>query len=191
MSSQGTRDNAPFEVTTAYSCFTSDVISGYCFGEPFGFLAQDDWEPNFRKPLNSLLEATFLFRFFPLLKVFTDVAPLFAKWLSDDIRNMLVESNERMPARVRKAKQDHKAGVTNARLSIFAAIIDSSLPEQEKTDVRLGGEGFSMISAGTETTAVGPISISILIHLLENLLMLVVDTHSHHLLPSPPTGNSG
>jgi hypothetical protein len=30
----------PLDVTTAYSCFTSDVISGYCFGEPFGFVEQ-------------------------------------------------------------------------------------------------------------------------------------------------------
>jgi hypothetical protein len=32
------QNRAPLDVTTAYSCFTSDVISGYCFGEPFGFV---------------------------------------------------------------------------------------------------------------------------------------------------------
>lgn len=30
----------PFDITEAYSCFTADVISGYCFGETFGFLKQ-------------------------------------------------------------------------------------------------------------------------------------------------------
>lgn len=67
---------------------------------------------------------------------------------------MLAESNERMPARVRKAKQEHESGKLQDRASIFAAILGSSLPDEEKTDYRLGGEGFSMISAGTETTAV-------------------------------------
>ncbi|KAJ5690941.1 hypothetical protein N7488_012508 [Penicillium malachiteum] len=149
----GTQEGAPFDVTTAYSCFTSDVISGYCFGDPFGFLTQENWEPNFRAPLNAVLESTFLFRFFPPLKVLTDMAPLFAKWLNEDMRIMLEESNERIPARIRKAKRDLQTGTIGDRPSIFTAILDSSLPESEKTDYRLGGEGFSMISAGTETTA--------------------------------------
>lgn len=68
---------------------------------------------------------------------------------------MLKESNEAMPARVRKATGDIAAGKGQDNASIFAAIIRSSLPDVEKTDRRLGGEGFSMISAGTETTAVG------------------------------------
>jgi hypothetical protein len=66
---------------------------------------------------------------------------------------MLVESNEKMPARVRRAKQDHKASTTQDHPSIFAAILGSPLPEVEKTDRRPGGEDFSMVSAGTETTA--------------------------------------
>lgn len=37
---EANHDRAPLNVTTAYSCFTSDVISGYCFGNPFGFLEQ-------------------------------------------------------------------------------------------------------------------------------------------------------
>ncbi|KAJ5578592.1 uncharacterized protein N7459_007556 [Penicillium hispanicum] len=149
----GTQGGAPLDVTTAYSCFTSDVISAYCFGEPFGFLRQESWEPNFRTALNAVLESTFVFRFFPPLKVLADIAPLFAKWLNEDMRIMLEESNERIPARIRRAKQNYKAGAVGDRPSIFTAILEASLPESEKTDYRLGGEGFSMISAGTETTA--------------------------------------
>lgn len=74
--------------------------------------------------------------------------------MREDIRLMLVESSEKMPARIRKAKQDFKAGITHDHPSIFAAILSSSLPDIEKTDRWLGGEGFSMIAAGTETTAV-------------------------------------
>lgn len=67
---------------------------------------------------------------------------------------MLKESNEKMPARVRKAKKEHEAGIKRDSPSIFTALLDSSLPEQEKSDLRLGGEGFTMIAAGTETSAV-------------------------------------
>jgi hypothetical protein len=101
-----------------------------------------------------VLATTYAFRFFPPLKILTDLAPLFAKWVREDMKIMLVESSESMPARVRKAKQDYHEGTKDGRPSVFSSILDSPLPEQEKTDYRLGGEGFSMISAGTETTAV-------------------------------------
>ncbi|KAJ4865711.1 cytochrome p450 domain-containing protein [Trichoderma breve] len=149
----GKQNGDPLDVTTSYSCFTSDVISGYCFGEPFGFISQETWYPNFREPLGAILGTTYVFRFFPPLKILTNIAPLFAKYMREDIAKMLAESNERMPARVRKAKQEHESGKVQDRASIFAAILGSSLPDEEKTDYRLGGEGFSMISAGTETTA--------------------------------------
>ena len=75
--------------------------------------------------LNAFLEVTFIFRFFPVLKFLTELAPLFARRVSEDVRSFLVETNERMPARVRKAKEDHQAGIIHDRPSIFAAIMES------------------------------------------------------------------
>lgn len=60
----------PFEVAMAYSCFTTDAISGYCFGEKLGFLDQEGWFPNFREPTAAILQPVFMFRFFPFLKRF-------------------------------------------------------------------------------------------------------------------------
>ncbi|KAL4746505.1 hypothetical protein BDW72DRAFT_210385 [Aspergillus terricola var. indicus] len=140
-------------IRLAYSCFTGDVISKYCFGEPFGFIAQQEWEPNYRNALIATQAPVHVFRAFPFLKRLTDIAPLCARWASPGIREMLVESNERMPARVQKARQDSKSGTKATQSSMFAALLDATLPEAEKTDWRLGGEGFAMIAAGTETTA--------------------------------------
>lgn len=58
----------PFDVTTAYSLFTTDVISGYCLGQSLGLIAQDGWEPNFREPLYAQLRLVYWFRFIPFLK---------------------------------------------------------------------------------------------------------------------------
>lgn len=58
----------PFDVTTAYSLFTTDVISGYCLGKNMGLIDQDGWEPNFREPLYAQLRLVYWFRFIPLLK---------------------------------------------------------------------------------------------------------------------------
>lgn len=57
----------PIEVASAYSCFTSDAISSYCFGESFGLLQQPGWTPNFREATLAILKPVFLFRFFPIL----------------------------------------------------------------------------------------------------------------------------
>lgn len=38
----------PFEITNAYSCFTTDVVTSYCFGQKKGFLDQPEFTPNLR-----------------------------------------------------------------------------------------------------------------------------------------------
>lgn len=63
-----------FDVTTAYSCFSSDVISDYAFGDSFGFLDQKSWEPNFRGPLYSIIKPVFMFRFFPFTRYLSKAA---------------------------------------------------------------------------------------------------------------------
>jgi hypothetical protein len=63
-----TGKGAPFDVTTAYSLFTTDVISGYCFGKSLGLITQEGLSPNFREPLYAQLKLIYYFRFFPFLK---------------------------------------------------------------------------------------------------------------------------
>ncbi len=69
--------NTPFDITMAYSCFTSDAISDYCLGESFGFLDQKSFEPNFRPAIYSFINTTYIFRFFPWVKVLATSAPLY------------------------------------------------------------------------------------------------------------------
>ena len=61
-------EGAPFDLTTAYSLFTTDVISGYCLGENLDLIVQKSWQPNFREPLYAQLRLVYLFRFIPFLK---------------------------------------------------------------------------------------------------------------------------
>lgn len=61
-------EGEPFDLTTAFSLFTTDVISGYCLGENLGLIAQKGWQPNFREPLYAQLRLVYLFRFIPFLK---------------------------------------------------------------------------------------------------------------------------
>jgi len=68
--------NKPFDVTTGYSCYTTDVISGYCYGEPFGYLEQESFEPNLRRPNYAILNLIHPLRHFPSIKFALRAAPL-------------------------------------------------------------------------------------------------------------------
>lgn len=60
--------STPFDITIAYSNLSTDVVSGYCFGESFNLLDQPGWSPNFREPNMATLNLWYLFRFFPFLR---------------------------------------------------------------------------------------------------------------------------
>ncbi|KAH9909477.1 cytochrome P450 [Xylariomycetidae sp. FL2044] len=143
----------PLNVTTAYSCFSSDMISAYCFGEPLGFLEQENWEPNFREPMAAFLNTSFLFRYFPWIRGMVNVAPFLANYMTGDIGILMKEIYIHTPARVHQAREDYNASRVRSRPSVFTDILASSLPDSEKTPDRLSGEGFSLTGAGTETTA--------------------------------------
>lgn len=60
----------------AFSCFTSNVISTYEYGEPLGFVAQDGWVQNFKAALETGLQWTYVFRFFTVLRPQARFGPL-------------------------------------------------------------------------------------------------------------------
>ena len=66
----------PLDVTMGLSCYTTDVISGYCYGEAFDFLERDSFEPNLRGPNFAVLGIVHALRHFPNLKYLLRAAPL-------------------------------------------------------------------------------------------------------------------
>lgn len=58
-----------------------------------------------------------------------------------------------IPNRIKKIQVDREAGVTVKRNTIFASLLESDLPPEEKTLYRLTGEGTAFLGAGTETTS--------------------------------------
>lgn len=147
----------PFDVKTAYSCYTADVISGYAFGESFGFLGgQEGWRPNFREPTEALLQTTHVFRFFPFLKDLDRLAVWLVDYLPEDVRLFVQTMQVDLPAQINKTRADVEAGLisTSKRPTIFGSLfLDEELQSKEKGTKRLSAEGFAVVGAGTETTA--------------------------------------
>ncbi|KAK5994061.1 Cytochrome P450 monooxygenase sdnE [Cladobotryum mycophilum] len=148
----GRREKAPFDVTTAYSLFTTDVISGYCFGENLGLIAQEGWEPNFREPLYAQLKLVYLFRFISFLKHLGVAMAMFTRRLSKDMDTLFNALIVDMPNYVVKAKEDIDKGLDNST-TVFGSLLQSDLPPSEKALQRLTEEGFSLFAAGTETVS--------------------------------------
>ncbi|KAG9234593.1 benzoate 4-monooxygenase cytochrome p450 [Amylocarpus encephaloides] len=136
----------PFDVTTAYSLLSSDVISGYCFGESIGLVAQKSWEPNFRKGLYALLNMMYYLRFFPLLRYMGLVMAPFTKVLSADVEFLIGTIH----VDIKQAKEDKEAGIINEK-TVFGSLIESTLPPNEKSVQRLSDEAIALFIAATET----------------------------------------
>lgn len=143
----------PFDLTMAYSCFTADAISGYSFGESFGFLDQDSWYPNFREPLAAMLSPVFVFRFFPFLKASAAMGKYLVDYMPPSTALMVRTLQIDMPEKMRKARADLDAGITYDRPTVFGTILDSDLVSLEKEPQRLADEAAGVIGAGTETTS--------------------------------------
>ncbi|KAM0327101.1 hypothetical protein ACHAQA_006229 [Verticillium albo-atrum] len=143
----------PFDVAMAYSCFTSDAISGYCFGEPFGLLARDSWTPNFREATLAVLKPVFVFRFFPFLAATAVLGKWFVDYLPEDAALLIRTLQIDIPNRVYKTKADLDAGIRYERPTVFGDLLQSELVDHEKRPERLADEAVSIVGAGTETTS--------------------------------------
>ncbi|KAI1404039.1 cytochrome P450 [Hypoxylon fuscum] len=142
-----------FDVTTAYSCFSSDVISDYAFGDSFGFLDQKSWEPNFRGPLYSIIKPVFMFRFFPFTRYLSKAAVGVAKFLPEEMQLLVKTMTVDVPNKIRKTQADIDAGMTNKDQTVFGSLLESDLPEQEKSIPRLTDEAAALLTAGSETVS--------------------------------------
>ena len=138
-----------FNVREAFNCYTADVISQYAFGEPMGFVAQDGWEPNFATWVKSFLDSAYMLKHNAILRYMASGLPLLARYMGEDIKNIMYQMNVVIPRYIEAAARDPDNG------RIFAELQQSKqLPPEEKTTYRLTGEGFAFMVAGTETTAV-------------------------------------
>ncbi|KAH7303811.1 cytochrome P450 [Stachybotrys elegans] len=143
----------PFDIAHAYSCFTSDAISSYSFGEAFGFLSRDGWQPNYREATLAVLKPVFLFRFFPFLAASTKLGKYIIDYLPADAALMIRTLQIDIPSRVRKTKADIDANIVHHRPTVFVDLLQSELDESEKGVDRLTFEAVAVLGAGTETTS--------------------------------------
>ncbi|KAK8108859.1 hypothetical protein PG984_014660 [Apiospora sp. TS-2023a] len=161
--------SSEFDVKEAFNCVTADIISQYCFGESMGFTDQEGFEPNFgtwvkyRHPVISVFISR---RSIPGFGALANTAPYFMRFMGEDIRNVFEQQEVHIPRYISRAISNKGDG------RVFAELLESPiLPESDKYMKRLAGEGFTLLMAGTETTAA---TLSYIVyHMLSEPIMLM------------------
>jgi hypothetical protein len=117
---------------------------------PIGFLDRPDFEQNYKRAFEVLVSTVHIFRHLPIFRHLISLMPAIGPYLGPDIAYMVKSMNETVPNHVIKAQQQKSADGPR----VFTEIIDSPIPDEHKTVYRLSGEGWSLVAAGSETTAV-------------------------------------
>lgn len=66
----------PLEAMAAYSCFTADVLTSYCFGHSLGNLDEPGWRPTFKGTIDKMTAVFYLGRHLPQLARAAEWIPL-------------------------------------------------------------------------------------------------------------------
>ncbi|KAI3394704.1 hypothetical protein diail_2289 [Diaporthe ilicicola] len=142
------RTRGPFDIKEAFNSFTADIIAQYAFGEPMGFIDQEGWTPNFGGWVKNFFNSAYMMRHVAPARALVALAPYFANYMGEDMKNLMNQLQVVIPGYIRKAIENKENG------RMFADLMENDqLPDSEKTIYRLSGEGFNVLSAGTETTA--------------------------------------
>jgi hypothetical protein len=136
-----------------FAALTADIISDYAYGESTNVLDDEHLRNSFRDAMTSGAPLCHLLRFFPVFLTLLDRIPGIIQWFNPGTTG-LFDMRRGVEKQSREAIQKSKSsGSSHSTRTIYDALTDSSIPDEERTLKRLIDEGMVMLAAGTETTA--------------------------------------
>ncbi|KAF4979166.1 hypothetical protein FZEAL_4594 [Fusarium zealandicum] len=147
------RGRGPFEGAAAFSCFTTDTISEYCFGSGTMFLDQDGWEPNYKDPINMFFHTVHIFRHLRWTAYLVDFVPLSVVTSLSRGLGSFMHAQVTLPEWIQHTIDTSGTGHGQEQPSVIREMWESKLPAEEKEIGRLTAEAISIMIGGTETTA--------------------------------------
>jgi cytochrome P450 len=164
------------DIWAALTACTLDIISEYCYDQSWNALDGEDLGTRWRTFFGGEFEGVMARIHFPFVYRMMELIPLFiVRKLVPDVA--LALDNKALTDGVsRKVWKDFQSGrekTTDGEekpKTIFHGIMNSSLPDEEKSVERLSDEAFVLVIAGGETTA--RVSTVILTKLIERPKLL-------------------
>lgn len=145
----------------AATAMTLDVITEYSFGKALGCLEEENFAPRWKRLMSDIFESVPVTKHYPIVmrimsslpdswvKVLnSDMAPMFEARAAIETQAKEIWNEWNRDRRLEKPLDDEEKAKT-----VFRGILQSNLPDEEKSLRRMMDEAFVLIVAGGETTA--------------------------------------
>ncbi|KAJ5691755.1 hypothetical protein N7462_001178 [Penicillium macrosclerotiorum] len=134
-----------------WGCITSDSIVRYCFDQSYGFLDAPDFKSAFMQAMVNLFDGIHLVTQFPFVVTILNALPEHLLALIQPGMKYVHDFNHEMKCQIIGVLADKKNGGSPKR-TVFHALLESDLPPEELSPIRLQHEAISVVGAGIETT---------------------------------------
>ncbi|KAI1754811.1 cytochrome protein [Xylaria castorea] len=137
-------------VNEMWGCWTTDIITEYCFERGYEFIHEPNFKAPFVKSFIDQLDGVHWITQFPWLATMMYLMPdAVVGWIDPRTKSVAKFNNE-MLAQVSEVIENSDGKEKHE--TIFASIIRSDIPRSEVTQERLHHEAIGIVGAGIETT---------------------------------------
>ncbi|KAL3436984.1 cytochrome P450, partial [Aspergillus tetrazonus] len=148
----------PIDIEYPLTCYTTDVITDYTMGEGgYHYLDEPDFIPQWQHMLCGTAKTLVFIRPVAfLLPVLVAMPETLTAWLNPGME-LFFAFQHRCRKRIAEITKRHRENgpleTKDGRQNLFDNVLNSNLPEQEKSEARLAQDMQVFVSAGAETTA--------------------------------------
>ena len=152
-----------------WGCWTSDIIVDYCFERDYHFAEQPRFRAFFTDAMVGLLDPVHFITQFPWVIKLANCFPDSMVTAMQPGMASVINFNNEMKEQIIAIKQGLKTrDIEKSHDTVFSALLESSLPQEELSVTRLQHEAISVTGAGIETT------------------MRALSVASFHIIANPP-----
>ncbi|KAI1095546.1 putative cytochrome P450 [Rostrohypoxylon terebratum] len=151
------KDKGPVNITHGFSCLTGDVIMAYCFARNENFLGDRSFQSTHYYAQRDISFLGLYSKHFPFVLPLTLSLPSMLRRALNPYVNQYMEWVLKVRAQICRISSQKEASKQIAdeksHATIFDGILESDLPDEEKTLDRLWQEFEAVLDAGTDTVA--------------------------------------
>ncbi|OOF93013.1 hypothetical protein ASPCADRAFT_173692 [Aspergillus carbonarius ITEM 5010] len=140
-------------LSNAFAALTADVITYYCYGKRWGFIEDEGFRSEIHKSNEENTQHCHFDRFFPFVPEVVRRIPLQVLALLLPNKAAAFEFQAAILQTINTNMQDGPKISGKESRTIFKKLTDPGLPAEERTLRRIQDEVFTLLGAGTETTA--------------------------------------
>jgi Cytochrome P450. len=152
--------HTPLQVYHAFNAYSTGVVVEYTMGESFHYLDDPDFSPQWSRTIQAIVQVGVQFKQFRwIISLFGFLPRWLVVRINPDLGPVIDQKVEsmRLANLVIDSQSPNSTFESDAKIvpegTLFHALLQSTLPPEEKAASRLSQEVFTVISAGGETTA--------------------------------------